>query len=206
MLFKTSEKSGGGSQVYRAYEQLLTEIVGAPVMEEFSRRYPEDYAAMFKEFDRKRDSIRLMRNEKITFTIHGSLLWTFEKKTGKDFKEIIDKSKFSSRVRLVGDSLRFSEELITKLFHVQGGEIIALVKNGLKRPEMKGTNNIIMTGKFAEFLILKDIIKQALPAMKVIISPNAELASIGGAVIYGHEQESQQMYCTSRVEKFIKQF
>ena len=206
MLFKTSERSGGGSQVYRAYEQLLTEIVGAPVMEEFSRRYPEDYAAIFNTFDRKANSIRFGGNETITIFFNGFLLGIFEEITGKDVMETIEKSKLCSRVRIVKDKCLFSAELIIELFHDQCGEIIALVKNVLRRPEMKGMNNIIMTGKFAKFLILKDIIKQALPAMKVIISPNAELASIGGAVIYGHEQESQQMYCTSRVEKFIKQF
>lgn len=192
--------------MYRAFEQLLTEIVGAPVMEEFSQSYPEDYAAMFQAFNHKKNSIRFGGNEIITLTIEASLLWTFKKKTGKDVQETINKSKFSSRVRLSGHRWRFSGELITKLFHNQCDEIIALVKNELKRPEMKGTNNIIMTGKFGEFLILKDIIMQALPAMKVIISPNAEMASISGAAIYGHEQESQQMYCISRVEKFIKKF
>lgn len=204
MLFKTSEKSGGGSLVYRAFEQLLTEIIGAPVMEKFSRSYPEDYAAMFEAFDHKKNSIRLGGNKIIVLSISESLFFTFEKKTGKDIEKTIDKSKFSSRVRVVNRKWRFSEELLTELFQVQCDEIIALVKNVLKRPEMKGTNNIIMTGKFAEFSILKDIIMQALPAMKVIISPNAEVASISGAVIYGHEQ--QQPYLTSRVEKFIKKF
>lgn len=207
-MYKTSEKKGGGSQFDRAYEQLLTEIVGAPVMEKFARRYPEEYAILYEEFHFKCLTIGNEVHRKITIRIPIGLVEVFERETNKSIQETINNSKFSSKVRWHDDKCRFSRELFQGLFKVPSSEIIALVNNVIEKPEIKGTKNIILIGKFAECTILQTMIEQALPEMKVIIPHEAKLVSLIGAVIYGHEHrnEIEPKYATSRVEKFIGKF
>lgn len=207
-MYKTSERTGGGRQIYNAFEQLLTDIVGASVIEEFSRSYPEEYAIMYEEFHSKCFTIGNEVFGKITIKIPFALVDIFEEKTNKSIKETIDNSKFSSKLLWCADKCRFTRELFQGLFKVPSSEIIALVNNVIEKPEIKGTKNIIMIGTFAELPILQTMIKQALPGMKVIITPEAKLSSLIGAVIYGHEHrnEIEPKYATSRVDKFIEKF
>ena len=53
--------------MYRAYEQLLTEILGAPVIEELSRSYPDDYAEIYEEFKVKKNILDAKRRKKLLF-------------------------------------------------------------------------------------------------------------------------------------------
>lgn len=192
--------------MYKAYEQLLTEIVGAPIMKEFSRSYPEDYARIQAEFKDRRHSIRSGENKKITISVPLTLVGVFKKRTGEDIRKSIDNSKYNSRINWTGSMFRFSEELVTDLFIDPSNAIIALVNTALKIPETKGTKTIFMIGVFAEFRILEDIIKQALPEMYVVIGRDAKLTGLKGAVIYGHEHGNKPKYISSRVAKFVATF
>ena len=192
--------------MYKAYSQLLTEIFGAPVLTKVSRSYPEDYADMYAELKRSKNNIKYGENKKITVRVPFSLVEVFEEDTGKNVQKSIDNSKYHSKIWLIGNRLRFSEELVTDLFTDPCNEIIALVNTALKIPEIKGTKNIFMIGEFAEFRILKDIIKQALPEMEIVNEPDAKLSGLKGAVIYGHEHRKKPKYISSRVAKFIGMF
>ena len=205
-LYQSRETSGGVSQVYKAYEQLLTEIVGAPIMKEVSRSYPEDYAMIQAEFKDKRHSIRCGENKKITISVPYCLLEVIEKERDEDIQKSIDNSKYHSKITFCVTKFRFSEEVVTDLFIDPSNEIISLVNTALKIPEIKGTKNIIMIGEFAEFRILEDIIKQALPELEVVVERDAIPSVLRGAVIYGHEHRNKPKHISSRVAKFIATF
>ena len=191
--------------MYKAYEQLLTEMFGSPFMAKVSSgSYPEDYAELYTEFICRRNYIR--KNENMTIKFPNRLLEVFKEDTGKVIQKSIDNSKYHSKINFVKDKFRFSEELVTDLFIDPSNEIIALVNTALKIPEVKGTKTIIMIGEFAEFRILEDIIKQALPEMEVVVQRDAKLTGLKGAVIYGHEQGNKPKYISSRVAKFIATF
>ena len=191
--------------MYKAYKQLLTEIVGAPIMAKFSRSYPEDYAEMYTIFERKRNDIKYGENKKITIVVPIRLVEVFEDDTGEDVQSSIDNSKYHSTIKFPGERLRFSVELMTDLFIDPCNAIIALLNTALKIPEIKYTKNIFMIGEFAEFRILKDI-KQAHPEMEIVIVPDPTLSGLKGAVIYGHEHGNEPKYISSRVAKFIGTF
>lgn len=192
--------------MYNAFEQLLTEIVGALGMEEFSRSYPDEYAEIHEDYCFKRRTIRYREQKYIWMKMPYRLVEFLEEKSDTDISEIIDNSKFSSKIYIHADKWRFSYELFEGFFNAPCSEIIALVKNVLLKSEMKGTKNIFMIGSFAESPIFQTIIKQALQEIKVIIPPFPRCASLQGAVIYGHEQRHTPKYASSRVEKFIEMF
>ena len=95
---------------------------------------------------------------------------------------------------------------MTDLFRVPCDEIIALVNAALKIPEIKGTKNIFMIGKFSLCQFLWDIIRQTFPEMEFVIPHEADFAGLKGAVIYGHEHKKKPKYVSSRVAKFIETF
>lgn len=205
-MYQTSERTGGGRQIWNAFEQLLTEIVGTLVMEEFSRSYPDEYAYFHEEHSVKLRRFRYREQKYICMKIPTRLIKFFEEQSDTDIREIIANSKFSSKIYIHTDKWRFSYELIQGLFNAPCSEIIALVKNVLLKSEIKGTKNIIMIGTFAESPIFQTIFKQAFQEIKVIIPPFPGSASLQGAVIYGHEQRNTPKYASSRVEKFIEMF
>ena len=160
---------------------------------------------MYTEFIYKRNYIRCGKTETITIKFPSRLLEVFKEDTGKVIQKSIDNSKYNSKINVCGDKFRFSEELVTDLFINPSNEIIALVNTAIKIPEI--TKTIIMIGEFAEFRILEDIIKQALPEMKVVVEQrDAKLTGLKGAVIYGHEHGNKPKYISSRVAKFIVTF
>lgn len=197
-LYKASGGAWGGTQVDEAYKQLLIKIVGAPIMMEFSRTHTADYVDMYREFETKKRAITGETKGKVTIKIPISLVETFEEDTGEEIKETIENTKFSGKINWVGDKCRITAEVFKGLFEVAGSQIIAHVNDLLQKPEIKDTNNIIMVGGFSESPILQHMIKQSFPNMRVIIPPEAGLAVLKGAVLYGHKPAT----IASRIAKY----
>ncbi|XP_061165022.1 heat shock 70 kDa protein 12B-like [Saccostrea echinata] len=197
-LYKASGGAWGGTQVDEAYKQMLIKIVGAPIITEFSRTHTADYVDMYREFETKKRAITGDTKGKVTIKIPISLVETFEEDTGEDIKETIENTKFSGKITWVGDKCRITAEVIKSLFEVAGDQIVDHVKDLLKKPEISGTNNIIMVGGFSESPILQHMIKQSFPDMRVIIPPEAGLAVLKGAVLFGHKPAT----ISSRIAKY----
>lgn len=197
-LYKASGGAWGGTQVDEAYKQLLIKIVGAPIITEFSKSHTADYVDMFREFETKKRAITGETKGKVTIKIPISLVETFEEDTGEDIKETIENTKFSGKITWVGDKCRITAEVIKSLFEVAGDQIVQHVKDLFTKSEISGTNNIIMVGGFSESPILQHMIKQAFPNARVIIPPEAGLAVLKGAVLFGHKPAT----IDSRVAKF----
>jgi molecular chaperone DnaK (HSP70) len=197
-LYKASGGAWGGTQVDEAYKQMLIKIVGAPIITQFSKDHTADYVDMFREFETKKRAITGETKGKVTIKIPISLVETFEEDTGEDIKDTIENTKFSGKISWVGDKCRITAEVFKSLFEVAGEQIVQHVKDLFTKFEIKGTNNIIMVGGFSESPILQYMIKQAFPNVRVIIPPEAGLAVLKGAVLFGHKPAT----IDSRVAKY----
>ncbi|XP_062579147.1 heat shock 70 kDa protein 12B-like [Saccostrea cucullata] len=185
-LYKASGGAWGGTQVDEAYRQMLVKIVGSPTILEFSCSYAADYVDMYREFEIKKRSFKGDTKGKVTIRIPISPVEIFEEDTGQDIKETIENTKYSGKVMWVGDRCRITAEVMKSFFEVAGDQIVDHVRDLLNKPEISGTNNIIMVGGFSESPILQDMIKQSFPNLRVIIPPEPELAVLKGAVMFGH--------------------
>ncbi|KAH3710177.1 hypothetical protein DPMN_069646 [Dreissena polymorpha] len=65
-------------------------------------------------------------------------------------------------------------------------EIIQHTSDLLEKPECKGIDAILMVGGFSESNFLQEIVKMMFSQLKIIVPPEAGLAVLKGAVIYGH--------------------
>uniref|UniRef100_A0A8W8LC30 Heat shock 70 kDa protein 12A n=1 Tax=Magallana gigas TaxID=29159 RepID=A0A8W8LC30_MAGGI len=157
-----------------------------------------DHVDMYREFETKKRAITGDTKGKVTIKIPISLVEMFEEDTDEDIKDSIENTKFSGKINWVGDKCRITAEIFKGLFEAASNNIVAHVTDLLKKHEISNTNNIIMVGGFSESPILQHIIKQAFPHMRVIIPPEAGLAVLKGAVLFGHKPAT----ISSRVAKF----
>lgn len=197
-LYKASGGAWGGTQVDEAYKQMLIKIVGAPIINKFAEEHTADHVDMYREFETKKRAITGDTKGKVTIKIPISLVEMFQEDTDEDIKDSIENTKFSGKINWVGDKCRITAEIFKGLFEAASNNIVAHVTDLLKKHEISNTNNIIMVGGFSESPILQHIIKQAFPHMRVIIPPEAGLAVLKGAVLFGHKPAT----ISSRVAKF----
>ncbi|KAH3891140.1 hypothetical protein DPMN_015229 [Dreissena polymorpha] len=65
-------------------------------------------------------------------------------------------------------------------------QIITHTSDLLEKPDCVGVEAILMVGGFSESKLLQEIVKMMFSQLKIIVPPEAGLAVLKGAVIYGH--------------------
>ncbi|XP_062618636.1 heat shock 70 kDa protein 12B-like [Saccostrea cucullata] len=184
-MHKDSRGGMGGNQVNEAFKQMLIQIVGAPVFNEFARSFTDDSVDFYRDFEIKKRRITVDIQGNVYIFIPISLVKTFEQKAGKNIKEAIENSIYSGKITFRNNKFRIEAEVIQSLFEDAVNQIVDHVRDALKKPDISDTNNIIMVGGFSESPILQDVIKQSFPDMRVIIPSDPELAVVKGAVLFG---------------------
>ena len=174
-----------------SYRQLLEDIVGNPVMVEFQKEAASDFVEMYRIFETKKRNIKNDTKDKVTIKIPQSLVEIFEVKTNKDIKIVIDQTpKYAGKVSLIGDKCKIKADMIKDMFNIAGKQIINHVRELLLQPSCDGLDKMIMVGGFSESPILQHLIRENFKDMRIIIPPEAGLAVLKGAVIYGHEPKT----------------
>ena len=189
-LDKASGGAWGGTQVDESYRQMLVKIVGNPIMVDFQKKATSDFVDMYREFETKKRNISQDTKTKVTIKIPISLVELFETETEEDIKEVIEQSPFAGKLSWVGDKCRMSADIVKNLFIVAGEQIINHVRELLAQPCCAGLDKMIMVGGFSESPILQHLIRENFEQMRIIIPPEAGLAVLKGAVIYGHEPKT----------------
>ena len=159
-------------------------------MVEFQNEATSDFVEMYRSFEIKKINITNDTTSTVTIQIPLSLREMFEGKTNKSIKDIIEQTKYSGKVEFKGDKCRIKADIIKDMFKVAGDRIISHVRELRSQPCCEGLDKIIMVGGFSESPILQHLIRQEFNDMRVIIPPEAGLAVLKGAVIYGHEPKT----------------
>ncbi|KAH3834064.1 hypothetical protein DPMN_107382 [Dreissena polymorpha] len=111
---------------------------------------------------------------------------------------------------MAGDKLRLDADIMSSFFTTSLLNIVEHLSDLLQKPECKGVEAILMVGGYSESILLQDAIKQQFPHVKILVPPEAGLAVLKGAVIYGHcpsaitERVSKYTYGISTTETFDK--
>ena len=92
-----------------------------------------------------------------------------------------------------GDNMRFSADLIIKLFTPTIDSIITLMTNTVSNRFLNGVSNsvsnIVMVGGFSECPMMQDAVYKAFPDNQIIIPVKAGLTVLKGAVLFGHRPD-----------------
>lgn len=185
-LDKASGGSWGGTKVDESFKSMLVKIVGNDIMTDFCKDSTSDFVDMFREFETKKRTVDHTTKNKVTMKIPIALKELFEERTQEQINETIAQTNYNGKLQWSGDKLRILPDTFRQLFGTAVDKTIDHLKTLLKQKCCDCTSTIIMVGGFSESLLLQAKVKEAFSNMRVIIPPDAELAVLKGAVIFGH--------------------
>lgn len=180
-LHRSSDGELGGSSVDTAFKRALAEITTKEMIENYSRKYPDDYLNMFEDFEIKKRICRKGQicSLKIPMSFNEECLETL----GADIKTLVNNSKYKDTFILRADRMRIKS--FETYFQSACDGIIKLLKELFQSPKLKDVNKILMVGGFSESCILQDAIRDAFPNCQVVVPGEPDLAVLRGAVVFG---------------------
>ena len=187
-LAQLSRGPWGGRCVDQAFRDMLEEVCGHEILDNFAKTYDEYYTDLFSNFKTKKQTFSDISNSKVTMSFPGCLCRFFEDATGVTLKEAITQSRYKDKVVLLSgnNKMRIASDLFMTFFKNTVDKIIQHMTDLLESPKVQGTQTILMIGEFSESNVLQNAVQKAFPQCVVIIPEEAKCAAIRGAVIYGH--------------------
>ena len=207
-LEKASGGDWGGTCVDNSFKEFLTSVVSVEVMEEFRSKHTGEYIELFRDFEMKKRTTNTTDQTRVTIRMTGTLPELYEKMKSRPFQRAIQESIYSKSLKLEGDKLRISPALFEQYFSAACTGIVDHLHDLLNKPEVKGTDTILMVGGFSESPILQAHIKQDFPKYRIIIPNEPGLAVLRGAVLFGHgpsiisERIAKYWYGIASFQKF----
>ena len=191
-LEKPSGGDWGGTCVDNCFEETLIEVISSEVMDEFRLKHTGDYNELFRDFEiRKRkqtiSSKQQLNQNRVTMRIPVTLSELFKKMRNTPLKNAIQESKHSESMNWEGDKLQVTTELFEQFFSVACTCIVDQLHYLLEKPEVKGTDTILMVGGFSESPILQERIERDFKDYRIVIPREPALAVLRGAVLFGHD-------------------
>jgi len=193
----------GGKSVDQSYYKFLEDLVGPDVWESFKANHLNDKLDMERSFETKKRNIK---KSETVLKVGGGLLTTYENKHHIPLAQTIKPgSKFHGSVTITLDKLKVNNEILMEFFTKPLDAIVAHIKKLLSERKLRGIETLIMVGGFSDSPVTLETIKKSFPDLQVIRPPDAGLAVLKGAVLFGHspsvicERSSPSTYgiCTS---------
>ena len=186
-LEKASGGDWGGTCVDKSFKEFLTSLVSVEVMEEFRSKHTGEYIELFRDFEMKKRTTNTTQQTRVTIRMTGTLLEFYEKMKNKPLKQAIQESRYCKSMKLERDKLRITPTLFEQCFSAACIGIVDHLHDLLNKPEVKGTDTILMVGGFSESPILQARIKKDFEDYRIVIPNEPGLAVLKGAVLFGHD-------------------
>lgn len=180
-LGRLTDGKWGGSSVDTAFKSALAEIATGKMIENYSRKYPDDYLSLFEDFENKKRSCRKGQvcTLKIPFSFNEECLETL----GADVATLINNSKYKDTFIWRCDRMRIYS--FETFFQSACDGIIKLLDKLFQSPKLKDVNKILMVGGFSESCIFQEALRDAFPTCQVVVPGEPGLAVLRGAVVFG---------------------
>lgn len=180
-LDRLSNGVWGGTSVDMAFKRALAEIVTVEMIESYSKKYPDDYLSLFRDFENRKRSCR--KGQACSLKIPLSFNKECLKTLGTDLNTLINNSKYKDN--FIWRTGRLKIDSFETFFQSACDGIIKLLKELLQSPKLKDVNTILMAGGFSESCIIQEALRNAFPHCQIIVPIEAGLAVLRGAVMYG---------------------
>lgn len=191
-LDRSSSGGWAGISVDMAFERALAQIVTVKMIESYSKKYPEDYISLFRDFELNKRRCRKGQEYQSICSLRIPISFMEEcfETLGTDLGTLISNSKFKVQISLESDRMVLNLKLFKTFFQPACNGIIKHAKELLQSPKFRDVNTIFMVGGFSESYIFQDAISDAFPHCQVIVPKDPSLAILRGAVMLGYDQQS----------------
>ncbi|XP_063447416.1 heat shock 70 kDa protein 12A-like [Mytilus trossulus] len=190
----------GGTCVDAEYIQLLTKIVGAPILKIMKQEYLESYLDLIRDFETKKRTISL-DTKKVNMLIrvpYSTLNTLCKKHLEENFRSVLASSTYSDSIVIHGDKLKIHANVLRKLFDKTIANIILLIKETLQMESARFLNKIILVGGFSNCVLVQEAVRREFPNCRIIIPFDPGLSVLQGAVLFGHKSD----VISSRISRF----
>ncbi|KAK3108409.1 hypothetical protein FSP39_007406 [Pinctada imbricata] len=202
-IYMASGGNWGGTDVDEAFREFLVELVspnvtglkdesvveGRQILEKFERDFGDDDLDLKRDFEVKKRGMKEALKSKIRIKIPPSLVDTFGELNPNIKMKEIDPKQFGGRAQIVRDKLHIDPPVVSSFFQEPLGRIVEHLELIFSKPELEGTDKILLVGGFARSPLLVSAIKKAFPEKVVIVPTEAEVAVLKGAVLFGHNPD-----------------
>ena len=171
-----------------AFWRLLEGITGPEILKTFRKENKYDDLEIGQKLEIKKRAIQPESSDPITFSLPHRLEDTYEKCSKSTLeKAIASEKKYNGKITLKRGKLKLFPDTAKSIFQESCNAIVSHVKTLLALPRVRDVRTVLMVGGFAESPMLQEAIKTNFPHLKIIIPPEAGMAVLKGAVLYGHE-------------------
>ena len=191
-LCRVSGDDCGGTSVDDRFLKILEEIAREKVISEFKEKDPLSYLDLVREFEALKLRVRTENKTKVNLSFpFVAIDGKCKKFGGKSLQSGIDSSSYVDEIVMSGDNMRFSADLIIKLFTPTIDSTITLMTNTVSNRSLNGVSNsvsnIVMVGGFSECPMMQDAVYKAFPDNQIKIPVKAGLSVLKEAVLFGHQ-------------------
>lgn len=193
----------GGTNVDKAYFNMLESIFGEDVMKKFKTERRTDMLEFQRDFEVKKRHVRDkvgQSSRPVTISIPAYLSECVREMKGWSLQTAISNSEFADKIKVrPGNKFAIARELMETLFAKPKEQILQHIKDVLNNQKSEDKiTAILMVGGFSTSDIIVDAVKETFPDIRVVVPPDPGLAVVKGAVLYGHAP----LTITSRVCKY----
>ncbi|XP_052781208.1 heat shock 70 kDa protein 12B-like isoform X1 [Mya arenaria] len=197
----------GGIYVDANYLKFLEHIFGEKAITALKTEERADFFDVIREFETKKRTFSKNTTGKITFRISSNIRKLSKKFTGQNLEQRICSLGFGESVIVKGDDkLRVESDIVRTWFDGPIDSLIGQIKSLLKKRKLRAVQTIVLVGGFGGSPYVHDRLRAAFPDKRLILSADAELAVLKGAVKFGYNPlvvvEKEKKYSTLLVAAF----
>ena len=155
------------------------------VYDRFARERTDDWIELWRTIEGKKKTCGIGN---VTIRNIASLFDFYKEEMGREFKDTLEDSVYSSRVKVRDDGkLQIDNSTMKGLFAGSIESTLAHVKSKLEDGNAVGINTVLMVGGFSDAAVLQEAFKQEFDShINIVIPKDATSSVLRGAVIYGH--------------------
>lgn len=173
------------------FEKFLETMGGKDIMNTYAEVNMKDYLTMLKSFDAKK--FEALESDIIRIFVPVTLDALISQKFKGGIPEALQTTVYGNDVTFSYQKLCFSNSVFNTFFQNAINNISKFVEKILSKTD---TKDIIIIGRFADCKLVKDSLLEKFKTYRIIIPPKAGLASLKGAVYFGHIQSQCTLYRT----------
>lgn len=173
------------------FEKFLETMGGKDIMNTYAEVNMKDYLTMLKSFDAKK--FEALESDIIRIFVPVTLDALISQKFKGGIPEALQTTVYGNDVTFSYQKLCFSNSVFNTFFQNAINNISKFVEKILSKTD---TKDIIIIGRFADCKLVKDSLREKFKTYRIIIPPKAGLASLKGAVYFGHIQSQCTLYRT----------
>jgi len=172
--------------VDNAFYQFLVKLLGNDILVELKDQSMYDYLEMFRDFEIKKRTIKPESENKVTMRLPAKILEIYESQVGQSLSKSILSSAFSSTVQIRGDKMQIHANVFKQFFQEAVDGIVEHTRQVLSESNIE-IKILLLVGGFSENHMLQGKFREIFPEKTIISPPEAGLAVLKGAVLFGHK-------------------